>query len=135
MLMKRRLFNIPVERIEDPALSRLFREKLDEIDRQITLLEDIGSKRLVQESVQLFGRPDSPILDTARSLLARIGTNRAAPNGADSVSAKQFAARARDELKHYRWPLKGPPNRVSPSKSGRVISRRRRRATGAARRQ
>jgi uncharacterized protein (TIGR02421 family) len=115
ILMKRRLFKIPVERIEDPALSRLFREKLDEIDRQITLLEDIGSKRFVQESVQLFGSPDSPILDTARSLLARIGVDRRAPKGADSVSAEQFAARARDELEHYR--------RRYPEMDARVIIR------------
>ena len=37
-LLKRQLYLIPVERIEDPTLSYLFRQKQDELDRQITLL-------------------------------------------------------------------------------------------------
>lgn len=39
------LYQIPVERIEDPALAYLFRQKQDELDRQITLLGDVDSPR------------------------------------------------------------------------------------------
>jgi len=51
LLMKRRLYMIPVERIEDPTLSYLFRQKQDELDRQITLLSDIDSPRFLPESL------------------------------------------------------------------------------------
>ena len=44
-LLKRDLYNVEIERVEDPALNSLFRAKRDEIARQITLLEDRGTSR------------------------------------------------------------------------------------------
>src|SRR6185312_6018091 len=55
MLVKRQLYAIPVERVEDPTLSFLFRQKQEELDRQITLLTDIDSPRFLPESVQIYG--------------------------------------------------------------------------------
>ena len=53
--LKRRLFDIPVDRIEDPTLAHLFCQKQDELDRKITLLTDIGSRRFLYGSLQVFG--------------------------------------------------------------------------------
>ena len=44
-LLKRALHAIPIERVEDPTLERLFREKRNELDRQLTMLGDRGSKK------------------------------------------------------------------------------------------
>ena len=44
-LVKRDLYNVEIERVEDSALNSLFRAKRDEIARQITLLEDRGTSR------------------------------------------------------------------------------------------
>ena len=49
------LYKAPVERIEDPALAMIFREKLDDIDRQITMLQDRNTPRFLHESIQLYG--------------------------------------------------------------------------------
>ncbi len=47
VVLKRKLYRAPVERIEDPALAMIFREKLDEIDRQITMLQDRNTDRFL----------------------------------------------------------------------------------------
>ena len=58
-LLKRKLFAIPLERIEDPTITELFREKQLELDRQLTVL---GRPRLAkgpqQQSATLWcGEP------------------------------------------------------------------------------
>src|SRR5439155_20435653 len=55
VLLKRQLYSIPVERVEDPTLSYLFRQKQDELDRQITLLSDVDSPKFLQETLQAYG--------------------------------------------------------------------------------
>ena len=39
-MAKRQLFQIPIERIEDPTLAQLFREQQLELDRKFTMLID-----------------------------------------------------------------------------------------------
>jgi hypothetical protein len=56
-LVKRDLYNVEIERVEDSALSSLFRAKRDEIARQITLLEDRGTSRFRYGALQLYGQP------------------------------------------------------------------------------
>lgn len=40
--VKREIYKIPIERVEDPVLASLFREKRTELDRQITMIEERG---------------------------------------------------------------------------------------------
>ena len=44
-ILKRQLYRIPIERVEDPALHHLFREKQEELDRKITMLRDRNTQR------------------------------------------------------------------------------------------
>ena len=71
-LVKRELYDIEVERVEDPALNSLFRAKRDEIARQITLVDDRGTSCFRYGSLQLYGEPGKSLVATARSLLERI---------------------------------------------------------------
>ena len=43
--LKRRLFQVPIDRIEDATLAHLLWEKQDELDRRITMLGDVGSAK------------------------------------------------------------------------------------------
>ncbi len=56
VVLKRRLYSTPIERVEDPALSLLLRQKQDELDRQITMLIDVNTPRFVHGSLQLLRR-------------------------------------------------------------------------------
>ncbi|ABK45575.1 protein of unknown function DUF1704 [Magnetococcus marinus MC-1] len=69
-VMKRALFAIPIEKVNDPALAYLLREKQEELDRMISLLVDVDTPRFVHGSVQLFGAPSAKTIQMARQILA-----------------------------------------------------------------
>ena len=98
-LVKRDLYNVEIERVEDSTLKALFRAKRDEIARQITLLEDRGTSRFRYGALQLYGEPGESLIATARSLLALIDPPPVTPG---SVTATAFADAARTELERYR---------------------------------
>lgn len=98
-LLKRDLYNVEIERVQDPALNSLLRSKRDEIARQITMLEDRGTSRFRYGALALYGRPGKSLLTLARSLLDRIDPQ---PITSPSVTAMTFAAAARTELERYR---------------------------------
>ncbi|HUV12384.1 MAG TPA: tyrosine/phenylalanine carboxypeptidase domain-containing protein, partial [Acidobacteriota bacterium] len=53
--LKRRLYQVRLDRIEDPTLASVFREKQQEVDRQLTMLGDRGTRNFLYGSLQLFG--------------------------------------------------------------------------------
>ncbi len=103
--LKRALFDIPMERLEDPAISHLLHEKQDELDRQITMLRDMNTPRFVHGSVQLYGGVDEPLLKLVQELLQRL-PKRSRGDGQRRVDAATFADCARQEMQRYReqWP-------------------------------
>ncbi len=66
LILKRELYRTPIERIEDPALAMIFREKINDIDRQITMLQDRNTSRFVHESIQQYGAVEDPNSSTKR---------------------------------------------------------------------
>jgi uncharacterized protein (TIGR02421 family) len=98
-LVRRDLYNLPIEDVSDPALHTLFRAKRDEIARQITALEDRDTSRFVYGSLQLYGGIAEPLAHTAEELLKTVPPQ--APS-APSVTAGAFADAAREELDRYR---------------------------------
>jgi len=100
--LKHQLFRIPLERIEDPALHTFFSRKQDELDRQITMLGDRGTAKVLYGSQQVYGRPDSTLLDQARAILAAVPPHTSDDRETDSVDAEVFAAHAETELARLR---------------------------------
>jgi uncharacterized protein (TIGR02421 family) len=100
LLLKRRLMKIRTEEIEDPALAHLLRQTQDELDRQITMLADIGTRRFLPGSLQVYGGVEAPLRRLARDLLRRHPEPGEESN--DAVDAKAFARRAAREIQHYR---------------------------------
>ena len=98
-LIKRRLYDLEIEEVEDPGLAILLRQKRDELCRQVMLLEDRDSSRFLHGSLQVFGPVGDQLVDQALEILARVGTD----GPEDSrVTATAFAERAEAELDHYR---------------------------------
>ena len=102
ILLKRRLFKAPVERIEDPALALVFRERLNELDSQITMLRERNSSRFLPASVQLFGGVEDDLHDMATELLERIRPRSREGTDGGVVTAESFAQRAREEIEFLR---------------------------------
>ena len=57
-LLKRRLWRIPIEDLEDPTLARLFREKRNELDIQLTMLSNFETPAYMYGGIQLYGNID-----------------------------------------------------------------------------
>lgn len=100
--LKHQLFRIPLERIEDPALHAFFEGKQDELDRQITMLRDRGSSKVLYGSLQVYGAPDKALLDQARAILATIPPHTPDDAVSDFVDAQTFARHAKAEVTRLR---------------------------------
>lgn len=100
--LKRRLYEIPLERIEDPTLAALFAAKREELDRQITLIADRGTRRFFFGSQQIYGEVDGALLQQARQLIQRLPPKRRKEPDAPVLDAAAFAVHARQELERYR---------------------------------
>jgi len=124
-LVKRRLFQIPIERIADPTLAQLFRDQQGEIDRKLTMLGDRGTPRFLYGSLQVFGGVDDSLLMLAYEILNRIPPRSRDESLRDAVDATQFARRAEAELEYYRRQCPSMRNRVEVRSdvSGLMVSR------------
>ena len=111
-LAKRQLFQIPIERIEDPTLSTLFRDQQNGFDRKLTMLGDRGTPQFLYGSLQVFGGVDEWLLNAAHEILSRVPSRTRDESTRGGVSAGAFAARAEQELEHYRLSCPGMKNRV-----------------------
>jgi len=99
-LLKRELYTAPIDRVDDPTLATLLRQKQDDLDRRITMLADVGLSRFVQGSLQVFGRANPALVATAREILNRVPARAREGRGA-VLSAAAFAERVRQEIEGY----------------------------------
>lgn len=103
-LVRRRLYDLEIETVGDPALADLFRDKRAEIGRHITLLEDRDTSRFLHGSQQVYGDVAGPLVEDALRLLDSIPL-RAAND--ERVTASAFAQAAQRELDRYRESFPG----------------------------
>lgn len=97
--IKRLLFSTHIERVEDPTLMNMFLEKQLELERELTMLQDLGTPRFLYGSLQLHGPVTEDLLAVARDIL-RDSPSRASAKER-KVPAEEFAKRARAEIKLY----------------------------------
>lgn len=100
-LIKRKLYNLPIEEITDPTIAYLFRDKRKEVDRMLNMLSDREKPDFVYSSQQLFGNIEESLLDTARAILVA-----SAPplqvEGRKMLDANAFADMAKQELEYLK---------------------------------
>lgn len=123
-LLKRELYKIPIERVEDPALQRLFQEKQEELELKLTMLRDRDTPRFLYESLQLYGGVRDDLLDLAKELLRELSSKSGLDKG-QKINANEFAKRAEDEFEFYRnvCPEFKAKAEVSADVSGLIVSR------------
>lgn len=102
--LKRQLFEIPVDRIEDATLIQLFEEKQDHLDRQLTALKHIDTPAFFYDALQLYAEPSAGLVKLAEQILARVES----VNGqreASLLDATEVVAAAREEIDYYHQQL------------------------------
>jgi uncharacterized protein (TIGR02421 family) len=100
-LLKRKLYSIPIERINDPTLAHIFSAKREELERQINLVAERNTPRFLLGSRALYGDVEKPLLTLAKEMLEHIGTD-VSTSGGETLDAEAFAERAREEVAYYK---------------------------------
>tara|TARA_R110002073_G_scaffold60620_6_gene152457 strand:- start:1116 stop:3023 length:1908 start_codon:yes stop_codon:yes gene_type:complete len=125
-LLKRDLYQIPVERVEDPALGLLFRQKQAEMDRQLTMLVDRNTHRFLPGSMALYGVLPDRVIATARQILREVGPSKREEPSGGRIGAEAFRDLALKELETYapHWPGYEPSVTIrNDIASGLMVSR------------
>lgn len=121
-LEKRKLFNIPIENIEHPTLAFLLRDKRMELEKQLTMLEERGTKKFMHTSQSIYGEIDNDLKSAAISLLTDEIPNEQTEY--NTVNAVDFARAADLELEKYRehFPQLKLRVKVKDNVSGLIVS-------------
>lgn len=101
MVLKRRVFDAPVEIVEDPLVAELLREKQDELDRLLSMLRDRG-ETFLHESELLYGKPDAALLRLAHRILATPRGANEKTDDDDALSIDAVLERTRAHMRRYR---------------------------------
>lgn len=99
-LKKRKLYDIPIEQVEDPTLAFILRDKRLEIEKQLTMLEERGTPnfRYIGESVYGDVAPDT--LAAAMAILHKYPDGNA-PGTYERVGCYEFAEKAQPVMDYY----------------------------------
>lgn len=100
-ILKRKLYNLRIDEIDDPAISFLFDEKREEIDQQLTMLKERGSKNFFFRSVRLYQGLDKKIVAEAELILNTISENTLQEK-VKTLNANAFAKMATVEFDFFR---------------------------------
>lgn len=123
-IVKRKLYNLPIEEISDPTLAFLFRDKRKEIDRMMNMMLEREKPDFLLSSLQLFGPIEEQLLEVAKALLVAI-EKTTSPVHKKRLNARSFAAMAEKELS---WLKKQDPKiatavRIADDIEGVFVSR------------
>ena len=100
-LIKRKLYNLPIEDITDPTIGYLFRDKRKEVDRMLNMLSEREKPDFLFSSQQLFGIIEERLLETAKAILVAIEPH-SAPEEKEMIDAESFAEMAKIELQYLK---------------------------------
>jgi len=96
-LIKRKIYNLPIEDISDPTIAFLFRDKRKEIDRMLNMMLEREKPDFMHSSLQLFGNIDEHLLEVARAILV-VAETQPEEEQEELLNAQQFAQLAEKEL-------------------------------------
>lgn len=100
-VLKRKLYNLKIEEIDDPALSYIFREKREELDLQISMLTDRGSDSFFYNSMMLYGKISRDLQREAETILKEV-PEKEEQDFESIMKAEDFKALANREFDYFR---------------------------------
>ncbi len=102
-LLKRRLYQVPIEELDDPTLAFIFRDKRRELDRMLNMLEERNTRDFHLSSIQVFGGVEEELLAKANQILdyqveEKEEDEDEEPQATERISTEEFVALARQEI-------------------------------------
>ncbi|MFC4870908.1 flavohemoglobin expression-modulating QEGLA motif protein [Negadavirga shengliensis] len=120
--IKEDLFKIDIRSIEDPTITLLFTAKREEIEKQVTMLKERGTKNFLFSSIRLYSSVDKHLYETAISILESIPPERS--DGGEWVDCHYLAKKCREEIAYYRqfYPAMEAKVEIKPDIVGMLVS-------------
>lgn len=100
-LLKRKLFNIPIEAIEDPTLASIFRSQRKEIELLLSMIAERNKPNFLYGSLQVYGGVELWLDKLANQILTDIKPDYS-PRSCDYLSSDTFIQLAHKHLEHYK---------------------------------
>lgn len=98
--MKRDLYDISIDRIEDPTLAFLLHDKRSEMDKEISMLEERNTPQFLYNSFRMYGKPDDKLINVAKHILKEFdGQDN---DEYDRVTPEEFKLRAETYINELR---------------------------------
>ncbi len=119
-LLKRKLYNLRIEEIDDPALAFLYGEKREEIDQELTMLKERDTKKFLFRSLRLYKGVKKNILYEAKLVLNTLEEN-VHQEKTKEVNADDFQKMAEKEFNYFREQRPDFKSRVHIRKDVNII--------------
>ncbi|MDT0643968.1 DUF1704 domain-containing protein [Zunongwangia sp. F363] len=100
-VLKRKLYNLKIEDIDDPAMSYIFREKREELDQQITMLGERGTRNFFYDSMRLHKGVEHELQEEAEAILQAVPEQEPSET-VDLIDSREFSSMARREFDFFR---------------------------------
>lgn len=97
--LKKQIYAIDLDKIHDPALSFLLRDKRNELDKQLNMLLERNSPDFLYSSERLYKTIDQHLCQTAEFILQNVF---AAEGRERKIAPQFFAVEARKEFDYFR---------------------------------
>jgi len=96
-ILKRKLYNLDIHEIDDPALAYIYDEIREEIDHELTMLKERGSQNFFYSGIRMYGSVSNELLEEAKAILDNISEEPTAlrqpvmnAHDFESLAAKEF---------------------------------------------
>ena len=99
--LKRKLFSIPIEKVEEPTFYKIFLEKQHQLDTKINMIARRRTRHFLYGSLSLYGDVTPELAEQAH-LILQIVPARTRDADPRLVDAEEFARQARREISLYR---------------------------------
>mgnify|MGYP000574975891 CR=1 FL=1 len=126
-LLKRELYQIPMEQIEDVTFSFLLKEKRNEMDIQISMIEARNTKNFLYNSLRIYGGVEKSLYNIASKLLSSLPPSENGQLKPDYLDANEFAERSTREIAFLHQKNTGfnPKIEIRKDTSGLMVSQNR----------
>lgn len=101
-ILKRQLYQVPIEVIEDPVIANMLREKRAEINRKLTMLEDRNTPQFFHGSLQLYGGVNDDLRILAEKLIQKIKPHSHNGKKKEIIDAEAFSKRVLNEFEIFK---------------------------------
>ncbi len=96
--VKKELYEVPLDEVEDPTLSFILRDKRKELERKLSMLEERETANFRYLGQAIYGVPDHGMLSLAEDILDKVKPGK---SGSDKMDCFEFAKEVKQELSYY----------------------------------